>query len=113
MPDAYGTIVPSRQGGYYRGNFQVNGTPYSLDLQLNTTSEFSCSNAKLTYDSVNQLAGSKGINDGHVKDDDMEIKIDAGSGKQATITGSLDYPVAGATLIGQGTWSHYVDWDSD
>ncbi|OJJ67272.1 hypothetical protein ASPBRDRAFT_69311 [Aspergillus brasiliensis CBS 101740] len=128
MPEAYG-IIRSYGGNYLQGSFQVDGTPYVLNLTLNNPPSFMCTAAKLTYDSVDQLTGSNRICDGHVVDKELEIVLDAGSGgqqpypsagfdgaqyvpaalggKRTTITGSLDYPVEEAPLAGRGDWAQY------
>ncbi|OJJ65463.1 hypothetical protein ASPBRDRAFT_70344 [Aspergillus brasiliensis CBS 101740] len=112
MPDAYGTISPG-PAHLYTGDFRVKGNSYTLQMDMGYPPELSCSNAKLTYDSIDQLAGSKEIQGRFVKDDELELNIYGRTGNDITITGSLDNPVSEELeeekeegLIGHGDWSH-------
>ena len=88
--------------GRFASSFAINKILYNASGSFATSvPEFTCSNAKLTYDDIGDLTSTRSFS-GRVGDTDIALTFDIGP----TITGRLNMPInPPSTVSGSAVWT--------
>ena len=88
--------------GRFSASFSVNKILYNASGSFATSvPEFTCSNAKLTYDDIGDLTSTRSFS-GRVGDTDIALTFDIGP----TITGKLNMPIdPPSSVSGSAVWT--------
>jgi hypothetical protein len=88
--------------GRFASSFSINKILYNASGSFATSvPEFTCSNAKLTYDDIGDLTSTRSFS-GRVGDTDIALTFDIGP----TITGRLNMPInPPSTVSGSVVWT--------
>jgi hypothetical protein len=101
MPEAYGTFKRV-SANRIQAQFEVDGIDRTYDGDINPAMpDFSSRNARVTYDSPEDLTETRSF-DGQITKRDYNINLDNG----VTFKGDLDHPIEQASTVdGRGQWT--------